>query len=60
MRVAVDLSAEGVDEIRQEEAVQGQLAEDALREFENQMNAPAQRTRPGSRKANELAYNVAP
>jgi phage shock protein A len=40
VRVAVDLSAEGVDEIRQEEAVQGQLAEDALREFESQMNAP--------------------
>jgi phage shock protein A len=45
VRVAVDLSAEGVDEIRQEQAVQGQLAEDALREFENQMNAPAPRTR---------------
>ena len=44
VRVAVDLSGEGVDEIRQEEAVQGQLAEDALREFENQMNAPAPRT----------------
>jgi phage shock protein A len=44
VRVAVDLSAEGVDTIRQEEAVQGQLAEDALREFENQMNAPAPRT----------------
>ncbi len=45
VRVAVDLSAEGVDEIRQEQAVQGQLAEDALREFESQMNAPASRTR---------------
>jgi phage shock protein A len=44
VRVAVDLSAEGVDTIRQEEAVQGQLAEDALREFENQMNAPVPRT----------------
>jgi phage shock protein A len=44
VRVAVDLSAEGVDEIRQEEAVQGQLAEDALREFENQMNLPTQRS----------------
>jgi phage shock protein A len=44
VRVAVDLSAEGIDEIHQEQAVQGQLAEDALREFESQMDAPAQRT----------------
>jgi phage shock protein A len=45
VHVAVDLSAEGVHEIRQEQAVQGQLAQDALLEFENQMNAPAPRTR---------------
>jgi phage shock protein A len=44
VRVAVDMSAEGVDTIRQEEAVQDQLAEDALREFESQMDAPAQRS----------------
>ena len=43
VRVAVDMSAEGVDAIRQEEAVQGQLAEDAPREFESQLNAPAAR-----------------
>ena len=45
VRVAADLSAEGVNDIRQEQAVQGQLAEDALREFESQMNSPSQRTR---------------
>jgi phage shock protein A len=37
VRVAADVSAEGTDAIRQEEAVTGQLAEDALREFEMQM-----------------------
>ena len=37
VRVAVDLSGEGVEAIRQEEAARGQLAEDALREFEQQM-----------------------
>ena len=37
VRVAVDLSGEGTQTIRQEEAAQGQLAEDALREFETQM-----------------------
>jgi phage shock protein A len=37
VRVAVDLSGEGVEAIRQEGAVQDQLAQDALREFENQM-----------------------
>jgi phage shock protein A len=37
VRVAVDLSGEGVAEIRQESAAQDQLGEDALREFEKQM-----------------------
>jgi phage shock protein A len=41
VRVAVDLSGEGVETIRQEEAVQGQLAEDALREFESEMKLEA-------------------
>jgi len=41
VRVAVDLSAEGTETIRQEEAVQGQLAEDALKEFERQMGTEA-------------------
>jgi phage shock protein A len=41
VRVAVDLSGEGVETIRQEEAAQGQLAEDTLREFENQMSLEA-------------------
>ena len=44
VRVAVDLSAEGTDAIRQEEAVRGQLAEDALRDFERQMGTAAAAT----------------
>ncbi|MGO9599435.1 MAG: PspA/IM30 family protein [Isosphaeraceae bacterium] len=36
VRVAVDLSAAGVDSIRQEEATREQLAEQALQEFERQ------------------------
>lgn len=39
VRVAADLSSEGVAEIRQEMATQDQLAEDALREFERGMTA---------------------
>jgi phage shock protein A len=45
VRVAVDLSGEGVETIRQEEAAADQLAQEALREFENQMNSPATETR---------------
>jgi phage shock protein A len=37
VRVAVDLSGDGVETIRREEAVRDQLAEDVLREFERQM-----------------------
>ncbi len=36
VRVAADLSGEGVDEIRQDIAVEKNMAEDALREFEKQ------------------------
>jgi phage shock protein A len=39
VRVAADLSGEGVDAIRQEEAIEGQLAEDALQEFERQIGS---------------------
>jgi phage shock protein A len=39
VRVAADLSGAGVETIRQEQAAQSQLAEDALREFEGQMVA---------------------
>ena len=39
VRVAADLSGEGVEAIRQEQAAEGQLAEDALREFERQLEA---------------------
>jgi phage shock protein A len=41
VRVAVDLSAEGTESIRQEEAARGQLAEDALQEFERRMGTTA-------------------
>jgi phage shock protein A len=37
VRVAADLSGAGIETIRQEQAAQSQLAEDALREFESQM-----------------------
>ena len=37
VRVAADLSGEGVEAIRQEEATEAQLAEAALREFERQL-----------------------
>jgi phage shock protein A len=39
VRVAADLSGEGVDAIRQEEAIQSQLAADALQEFERQLGS---------------------
>jgi phage shock protein A len=43
VRVAVDLSAVGVDSIRQDQATQEQLAEQALQEFERQAaSAPTQ------------------
>jgi phage shock protein A len=44
VRVAVDLSGEGVETIRQEEAIQEQLAQDALRDFESQMSLAAPET----------------
>jgi phage shock protein A len=37
VRVAADLSGEGVETVRQEQAAREQLAEDALRDFERQM-----------------------
>jgi hypothetical protein len=39
VRVAVDMSGEGVETIRQDMAVQDQIAEDALREFERGMSS---------------------
>jgi phage shock protein A len=41
VRVAADLSGEGVETIRQEQAAREQLAEDALRDFERQMGLSA-------------------
>jgi phage shock protein A len=43
VRVAADLSGEGVEAIREEQATEAQVAEDALREFERQIEPfPAQ------------------
>jgi phage shock protein A len=39
VRVAADLSAEGLEEVRHEMAVEKTLAEDALREFEQEMES---------------------
>jgi len=47
VRVAADLSGEGVETIRQEQAAEGQLAEDALREFERQIEPSSPQTVPG-------------
>ena len=51
VRVAADLSGEGTETIRQEEAVRGQLAEDALQEFERQMGTG---TTPATAQASQL------
>jgi len=50
VRVAADLSGEGVETIRQEQAAEGQLAEDALREFERQIE-PSSADRSRNRAA---------
>ena len=47
VRVAADLSGEGVEAIRQEQAAEGQLAEDALREFERQLEPSSAQAVPG-------------
>ena len=47
VRVAADLSGEGVEAIRQEEATEAQLAEAALREFERQLEPSAAQAVPG-------------
>jgi phage shock protein A len=41
VRVAVDMSEQGLDTIREEEAAQSQLADDALKEFESQLGTEA-------------------
>jgi phage shock protein A len=47
VRVAADLSGEGVEEIRHEEAAREQLAEDALRAFEREMGLSEAARPPG-------------
>ena len=46
VRVAADLSGEGVKAIREEQATDAQLAEDALREFERQIESSPRRPSP--------------
>ena len=47
VRVAADLSGEGVEAIRQEEATEAQLADAALREFERQLEPSSAQAVPG-------------
>ena len=47
VRVAADLSGEGVEAIRREEATEAQLAEAALREFERQLEPSSAQAVPG-------------
>jgi phage shock protein A len=51
VRVAVDLSGEGVEEIRREDAVRDQVAEDVLRDFERQMGISRDTGSPGIESA---------
>lgn len=53
VRVAADLSGEGVDTIRREEAIRGQLAEDALREFEREMGTTGSIVPPARDRVDE-------
>lgn len=41
VKVSVDLSGQGLEEVRRDEAVEKAMAENALREFENQLGGPA-------------------
>ena len=54
VRVAVDLSGEGVETIRQEEAVRDQLAEDVLRDFERQMGLSPNTDAPAIESAGQV------
>jgi len=54
VRVAADLSQQGIAEINAEEAMQGQLAEQALQNFEVELGLKSPETTPVSQAAKDL------
>jgi len=54
VRVAADLSERGIAEIKAEERMQGQLAEEALRSFEAELGIKSPETTPLSQAAKDL------
>ena len=54
VRVAADLSERGIAEIKAEERMQGQLAEEALRSFEAELGLKSPETTPLSQAAKDL------
>ena len=54
VRVAVDLSSRGIAEIDAEERLQGQLAEEALQDFEVQLGLKSPETTPVAQMAKDL------
>src|SRR5262249_36048100 len=53
-RVAADLSSKGIAEINAEERMQGQLAEQALQDFEVELGLKSPETTPVSQAAKDL------
>ena len=53
-RVAADLSETGIAEIKAEERMQGQLAEQALQDFEVELGMRSPETTPVSQTAKDL------
>jgi len=54
VRVAADLSAKGIAEIKAEERMQGQLAEQALQDFEVELGMRSPETTPVAQSAKDL------
>jgi phage shock protein A len=54
VRVAADLSEKGIAEIKAEERIQGQLAEQALQDFEVELGLKSPETTPVSQAAKDL------
>jgi SOS response regulatory protein OraA/RecX len=54
VRVAADLSQKGIAEINAEEAMQGQLAEQALQNFEVELGLKSPETTPVSQASKDL------
>jgi phage shock protein A len=54
VRVAVDLSSKGIAEIQAEELLQGQLAEEALQNFEVELGLKSPETTPVAQMAKDL------